>query len=1011
MREERRFDFGPFRLHPVERLLLRDGAEVPLTPKVFELLLALVRRHGHVLDKDELMRQVWPDRVVEEANLTQSIVMLRKALGDSARAPRYVETRHGRGYRFVAAVQMSGGPAAARHARSAVGRARERATLRAALDVAATEGGQLVCVTGEPGIGKTTLVETFITEELEGGRRLAVARGRCSERLAGTGAYLPWLDALESLLQADGDESTAVAMRRLAPTWHAWVAGAPQESEAPRMADVQATSQALMMRELAAFLIDASRRRPLLVFLDDLQWADVSAVDVLAYLATRLDAIRALFVVAYRVSDVLLARHPFLEVKRELEGRGVCREIAVGFLSPTEIATYLAQEFPDHRFPPTLPALLHARTEGNPLFTVDLVRYLKDRGLIGVNPTTAEQLGQTLAGLEHELPPSIRSLIDRKIDHLGPDDRALLATASVQGYEFDSAVVARALGIDTAAVEERLAELERVHGLVQRLAEQELADGTLTLRHRFVHALYQGAFHASLAPSRRIRLSGAVAEALGRCRGEQNVAIAAELAHLYEAAREFGRAAAACCRAAERAAALFAHTEAATLARRGLAALEKLPETGERARQELRLHVTLGVALSITSGYAAAETGSSLTRAYELCRQTDATPQLFPAVWRLWIYHAAGAESQIARTLATRLLRMARSTRSRAQLVASHFALGNTLHLLGDLVSGSKHLERAVTLHDPRPGVASTSLYGVDPGLYCWSHSARALWLLGYPERARRRSRDALALARAVGDPRSAAHALMFAAILHQLRREPEAAQEHAETCIALCDEHGIADEGRRVAIVLGWARAEGGGAETGVAQIRDSLGTLRAMRSLNTGPYYLALLAEALGRAGRATEGVATVDEALREVGRTGERFFEAELHRLRGELLLQGGAGDPRRDADANAAFRRAVEVARRQRARSLELRAVVSTARRRPSGGAREGETLARIYGWFTEGFDTVDLREARALLETRPSPAPRRRAQTVRLRSATAARHRHQGQAGRKRVGSTTAPDRT
>src|SRR5262249_50874079 len=209
---------------------------------------------------------------------------------------------------------------------------------------------------------------------------------------------------------------------------------------------------------------------------------------------------------------------------------------------------------------------------------------------------------------------------------------------------------------------------------------------------------------------------------------------------------------------------------------------------------------------------------------------------------------------------------------------------------------------------------------------------ARALWLLGYPERARRRNHDTLALARAVGDPRSIAHALMFAAICHQLRREPSAAQEHAEACIAGCGEHEIADQRKRVAIVRGWALAERGWVEEGIGKIRESLLALRAMRSVNTEPYYLALLAEALGKGGRPQEGLAAVDEACREIGRTGERFYESELHRLRGELLLQCSAD---RRSEADVSFRRAVEVARGQRARSLLLRALVSVTRRRQAG----------------------------------------------------------------------------
>lgn len=310
---------------------------------------------------------------------------------------------------------------------------------------------------------------------------------------------------------------------------------------------------------------------------------------------------------------------------------------------------------------------------------------------------------------------------------------------------------------------------------------------------------------------------------------------------------------------------------------------------------------------------------------------------------------------------------MARRSRDPLHLVAAHFAVGNTLHLLGELLPGSAHLERAVALHHPRHSHASAALYSCDPGLYCRSHSARTLWLLGYPERARRRSRETLALTRAVGDPRSAAHALMFAAICHQLRREPGLAQQHAEACVAACETHAIADEPRRVGVVLGWARAIQGETEAGIAQIRESLAALRSAHAVNTLPYYLALLADALRHGGFPEQGLPVVHDALGEVRRTGERFYEAELYRLEGELLLQAGGRDSIRSAEA--AFRQAIAVARAQHAKALALRATVGLARLwHPMGKGREGRRqLARMYGGFTEGFDTVDLREARALLE--------------------------------------------
>src|SRR6185295_13122466 len=370
---------------------------------------------------------------------------------------------------------------------------------------------------------------------------------RCSERLAGTEAYLPWLEALDGLLRgADGQsrvslsgtESIVQTTKRLAPTWYAQAMPLqPDDSSVERLLAERAASQERMKREFGALLEELSEYRPLVIFFDDLHWADVSTIDLLAYLASKFDSMRALIIATYRPSDLLLAKHPFLHVKPDLQSRGVCREIKLEFLSHSEIEKYLALEFPEHRFPAELPALIHSKTEGNPLFMADLVRYLRDRGVI------AEQKGrwvlaQSLLAIERDLPESVRGMIERKIAQLSEEDRLLLVAASVQGYEFDSAIVARALDLDPADIEERLETLERVYALVRFVSEREFPGRVLTLRYRFVHVLYQNALYASLRPTRRAQLSATVAEALLGCYGKQSATVAAELAFLFETARD-----------------------------------------------------------------------------------------------------------------------------------------------------------------------------------------------------------------------------------------------------------------------------------------------------------------------------------------------------------------------------------------------------------------------------------------------------------------------------------------
>jgi hypothetical protein len=466
-----------------------------------------------------------------------------------------------------------------------VGQARERAGLREAFAAAEAGRGLLLGLAGEPGAGKTTLVESFLEELAAGPERVVVARGQCSERLAGAEAYLPILEALDSLLE---DGPSARALEAVAPAWHAQVAPGGSAGAA----DGSGASRERLKRELLAYFQELARERPVLLFLDDLHWADAPTVDLLAYLGMRCASLRLLMVTAYRPSALALGKHPFLEVKWELQGRGLCRELALSPLSRADVEDFLALELPGHAFPPELAALLHARTDGNPLFVVGLLRDLRDGGGIArVDGRWA--LVRPLAEVGRGLPESIRAMIRRKTERLGEEGLRLLTAASVQGHEFDAAVVARALGLEEARAEERLEEADRSHAFIRRVGERELPDGTLTLRYRFAHALYQNALFEALTPARKSSLSRGVAEALLACHGEQHSSVALELALLFNEARDFARASDHFLEAARRASSACANQEGQALARQALTAAEKLPGA---ARWPRVLAASLGLA-------------------------------------------------------------------------------------------------------------------------------------------------------------------------------------------------------------------------------------------------------------------------------------------------------------------------------------------------------------------------------------------------------------------------------
>jgi predicted ATPase len=847
--------------------------------------------------------------------------------------------------------------------RHTVGREPERNELRTAFNTAKDGRGSLLCVAGEPGIGKTTLAEDFLTE-LSAKKTCTIARGRCSERLAGTEAYLPLLEALESLLQ--NDQSLAVTMKQLAPTWYAQVAPLSGDSDesARLLNEVKAASQERMKRELAGFLQAVAEAQPLVIFFDDLHWADVSTIDLLSFLAGKFDALRVLIVTTYRPSDMLLSKHPFLQIKPDLQARGYCRELQLAFLTEAEIAQYLNLEFPNHRFPTEFPQLIHAKTEGSPLFMADLVRYLRDRGVIAQS-SGAWKLEQTLPDIERELPESVRGMIERKIAQLSEEDRKLLTAASVQGYEFDSAVVAQVLKLDADEVEERLEKLERVFAFVRLTSEAEFPNRTLTLKYRFVHVLYQNALYASLRATRKAALSREAAQTMEGFYGEQRTSVANQLAALCEAGREFARAAEYYRLAAEQATRVFAWQEAVALARRGLGLLKSAPDTTARTRQELALQITLSVPLGACRGLASQESRELFNRARELAQQLGDPPELWTIMHGQWLSYLVGGDNNRARELGEELLAQAHG-KAPAATVWGRQMMAAVSYYQGEFTAACAHTKEMLAIRNLQPHAEEAVVYaGENPVIIGLCMSAWSLWNLGYPEQALQQSREALALARQDASPYGLALATFMAAELHISRRETQRVREMAEDHLALCTEHGFPQWLANSYICRGWALVEAGEGAAGVAQMREGLTAMHAIGADVSRSRYLALLGEACGATGQLAEGLSLLAEALAFAEQSGERFFEAEIYRLRGELLLQSEAPQ----AEVEECFDQAIKVAQRQQAKSLELRAVMSLARlwQRQGKTAEARQMLAEIYGWFTEGFDTADLQDANALLE--------------------------------------------
>ena len=852
-----------------------------------------------------------------------------------------------------------------------VGRELEKAALREEFAGALSGRAAMVCVSGEPGIGKTTLVEDYLSELARGPAHL-VARGRCSERLAGAEAYLPILDAIEDLLKDDPGNVIEAAFDRHAPSWRRQVA--PFDT-GPGAAAPPA-SQERLKRELAAFLAEITEHSPLVLFVEDLHWADASTVDLLAYVLTRLSDHRLFTIITYRPSELQLSSHPFLALKLDLQTKGIARELPLAFLTENEVRALLALRFPGSAFPPDLAHLVHARTEGNPLFVADVAEYLKVKDVIR-EVDGKWTLAGSLPDLERDLPESMRSMVQRKIGQLSETDNQLLVAASVQGYEFDSAVVAAALELEPADVEERLVELERVYTFVQRRDEHEFPDGALTTRYRFVHVLYQNVLYSSLSVSRRVQLSKSVAETLLKFQKGAPGPFAAELGFLFESARDADRASHFFALAARGAAKVFANQEAAVLARRGLTLLAKVEESPERQRRELTLQSVLGTSLAATQGYAAGDVLTAMARARVIAEELGQQPELAPVIWGLFAYYLVSGDLPEARSVCDQFIRFAQSTNDPMLLVGAHCAMGICSYYLGEVEKAAENCALADKYYETEKRAMYHAVYRMDPGVFIHSEHARTLFILGHADKALKERDRAVQLGKESPDPRSYALPLLFAGVLHQLRREPEKTLEYTSQAIAICDEHGIAQERVWALAVHGWALVHSGKQEEGLKEIEASLAIQRSRHAELNLTYAMRMLADSMNTAGRYVHARDTAREGLKISERHGEVASKIELYRIMGEsaaALARTGeteAATHTRSGSSlspEACFRAAVELAHKQTAKLLELRATVSLAREMHGRGltVEARDMVQRIRDQLVEGSDTPDVLDAENFL---------------------------------------------
>ncbi len=959
------YEFGPFRLDPGERRLVREGQPIPLRAKIFETLCALVESHGHLVHKDELIRRVWPDAVVEEGNLTHNISALRKALGEPATGQKYIETVPGRGYRFVAWVKE------ARHREPGarlefclppmkpvvahlVQRRKELQLLDQCFERAQGGERKVVFVSGEAGIGKTALVNAF-AEKARGKAELWFGYGQCWDQRGSGEAYMPVLEGLNRMCREPAGEDLIKFLARCAPTWLVqmpWLLSGNELEGLQQMA--LGATRDRMLREMVESVEVLSAGKPLLLVLEDLHWADYSTVDLIACLARRHEQARLLVICTYRPWDAKVRGHPLHVIVQELRARGSCEELALPFLDEGGVEEYLLSRFHHGKIPAGLARVLHGRTEGNPLFLVNVVDHWLPMGLLERPPEE----------LSLDVPDTLRGLIDQQLAMINPGEQAILEAASVAGREFAAAAVSAAVERTEEEVENGCDALARQGLFLSPRGMSAWPDGTVSACYAFVHDLHREILYDRIPPRRRARLHMQIGTRVETGYGALARELAAELAVHFVQGQEVPRAVQYLRYAAEQAVARSAYREAVEFIQQALLLLGTLPESVERAEHELALHEALAPALMAVQGWGSPDAQIAYQRAKELSKQLkDPSRHAAVQVGLASILEVRG-EYRESQVLLEDYLREAPNNCPGSLLVESHDLLACSLFHQGSFGQSVEHASQALTLYEPERCYHFFASSGVNPAVSAEAWAALSLWFLGCPDQALEKTRQAIR--RAQNHVYSLASAQAQAGLLHQCRREPELVREWADAAIRVATENGFPYWAAVGGVLRGWGLAVQGQSAEGIAEIQQGLAGCRAAGVEMDRPYYLALLAEALCCDARPKDALCALDEALGMISNTRTFFYEAELHRLRGSVLM---AVHKSRLTDVESSYQQALEVARRQEALCLELRAAVSLACLwRDQGKQNEArDLLAKIYGRFTEGFGTADLAEANEILK--------------------------------------------
>jgi len=962
----------PPRLDRTNQCVWRGDERVELSPNAFRMLDYLVERSHQLVTKDALLEAIWPDSHVVDAVLSVTISQLREALGDDPRQPRYIETVHRRGYRWIGAhAGEDAGPSVDAADPALVGRAAALAELEAAATRAASGRRQMVFVTGEPGIGKTALVDHFLASPAAA--RTLIARGQCIDAYGAGEAYMPLLEALQELVH--GCPDAVAIMRSQAPTWLLQLPGLLTPAEHDDLSRSLASSTgARMVRELQQVLEILAADRPLIVVLEDLHWSDPATVSALAGLAMRREPANLLVIGTYRPVDAVADLHPITQLKHELAAKRQCVEIALDGLDLDAVADYLTARFAQHAFPAAVAAHLHRQTAGNPLFLLNAVEDLQQRRWL----TDADGVWRCAVDpgrLDAAVPESTRVMIDARLARLPAPLLTMLETASVIGPTFASQTLAAALGRDAADVEHDCTGLARAGRFVKEIDSAHWHDGSNGAQYAFRHALYQQILYGRVTAARRQSLDLAIAERLERGFGADTREIAGVLALHWERGGDLTRAVTHYASAADVARSRYSFEQAASQYRHAIDLLRRIPAGAERDTREIQLQSELVSCVFSTEGPGAAELEAIAERIETLSSAGVTTPGLLTSLFGLIALCLTRGELDRAEALCERALARASEVGDGAEFFtnAARGLFGFTQHRRGRFAAAIPHLTAGAAL--PLIGAVAmnepSTVYACDLGF--------SRFLAGELRRGLETMQAADAQAAASGHPPTLVFTSSNMMRIGEIIGDRALVERVAATMGDIADRLASPRVWAYRQECLGWLAMDAG-EPGGVETFREGLRILAADSHLVYAPFCSGQAAEGLARLGRLDAAREVLAAAFDRLETTGARWCEPELHRIQGEIAVASAAtlrvrSKARAPAmrEAEACFRRAIELARAQGGRWWELRAWFDLARLQPAG-KRDDETmraLRALQAEIDDGLDVPNLSEVRAFLAAEPS----------------------------------------